>query len=79
MDIMSERFVAALQAALCRSKFRARSVNDDKDFKTVNLLTFCQYTLLEAGIYSFFGKTILEIDQSILFNMLAFSENAWML
>lgn len=79
MDEIGETFVAALQSALRLPYLKARSVRENTYSRTVSLLTLCQYTLLEAGIYSFFGKTIMEMDENIIPNMLAFAENAWML
>lgn len=39
----------------------------------------CEWTLLETGIYSFFGAMIGYMDVKFISNMLAFNENAWML
>ena len=79
MDEIGEGFVAALQAALRLPNLKVCSVRENTYSRTVSLLTLCQYTLLEAGIYSFFGKSIMEIDKNIISNLLAFTENAWML
>ena len=79
MDEISEGFVAALHAALRLPNLKVCSVRANTHSKTLSLLTLCQYTLLEAGIHSFFGKTIMEIDENIISNLLAFTENAWML
>ena len=79
MDEISQSFVATLQAALRLPNLEVCSVRADTYSRTVSLLTLCQYTLLEAGIHSFFGKTIMETDKNIIPNLLAFTENAWML
>lgn len=79
MDEMSDRFVAALQAALRLPGLKVCSMKANTYSRTVSLLNLCQHALLEAGIYSFFGKTMMEIDTDIISNMLAFTENAWML
>ncbi len=79
MDEMVEHFVGALQASLRLPNLKVCSVTANTHSRTVSLLSLCQYSLLEAGIYSFFGKTIMESDKSIIPNLLAFNENAWML
>ena len=79
MDEMVERFVASLQASLRLPTLKVCSVRADAYSRTVSLLSLCQYTLLEAGIYSFFGKSIMESDRNIIPYLLAFTENAWML
>ena len=79
MDEIGGTFVAALQGALHLPDLRVRSVRENTHSTTVSLLTLCQYSLLEAGIESFFGRTIMEIDKNIISNVLAFSDNAWML
>ena len=79
MDEMVEHFVGALQASLRLPNLKTCSVTAKSHSRTVSLLSLCQYSLLEAGIYSFFGKTIMESDKNIIPNLLAFSENAWML
>lgn len=79
MDEIGASFVAALQAAVRLPNLEICSVKANTCSRTVSLLTLCQHTLLEAGINSFFGKNIMEIDQDIIPKMLAFTENAWML
>ena len=79
MDELVESFIATLQEALRLPKLEICTVRGDTHSKTTSLLTLCQYALLEAGIHSFFGKAIMEIDKNIIPNMLAFTENAWML
>lgn len=79
MDKLSEGFVAVLQATLRLPNLKIGNVRANNYSRTVSLLTLCQHTLLEAGIYSFFGKSIMEIDKNIIPNLLAFTENAWML
>lgn len=79
MDRIGESFVSALQASFHLSNLETCSVRADTCTRTVSLLRICQYTLLEAGIYSFFGKTILEIDSNVIPKLLDFTENAWML
>lgn len=79
MDEIGEGFMAALQAAFRLPNLQICSLRANTHSRTVSLLTLCQYTLLEAGIYSFFGRTIMEIDKNIIPNMLTFTENAWML
>lgn len=79
MDEMVEHFVGALQASLRLPNLKVCSVTAKTHPRTVSLLSLCQYSLLEAGIYSFFGKTIMESDKNIIPNLLAFNENAWML
>jgi len=58
MDATGESFVAALQASLRLPDLKVPNVKTTTYSRTVSLLTLCQYTLLEAGIHSFFGKTI---------------------
>ena len=79
MDGMSKTFEAALQAALCLPKLKFCSVGANTSSTTVSLLTLCQHTLLEAGIRSLFGKSLMEIDKNFISYQLAFTENAWML
>ena len=79
MDKMVESFVATLQESLRLPNPKVCSVRADTHPRTVSLWSLCQYTLLEAGINSFFGKTIMESDRNIIPNQLAFTENAWML
>ena len=79
MDVMGESFLATLQAAMRLSTFKGCTVEVDTHSRTVSLLKLCQHTLLEAGIHSFFGRYVMEIDNNIIPNMLAFSANAWML
>ena len=79
MDKMVESFVATLQQSLRLPNPKVCSVRADTHSRTVSLWSLCQYTLLEAGINSFFGKTIMESDKNIIPNQLAFTENAWML
>ena len=79
MDEMGEAFVTALQAALYLPKLKVCSVRANASSSTVSLLTLCQHALLEAGIFSLFGKTIMEVDKNFISHQLAFTENAWML
>lgn len=79
MDNIGGNFVAALQAALRLPDLEIRSVSANTHSRTVSLLTLCQYTLLKARIYSFFGKKIMEIDKNIISTFLTFTENTWML
>ena len=79
MDELNKGFVSALQAALRLPNLNVCTVRAKTHSSTVSLLTLCQHTLLEAGLYSFFGKTIMETDKNIISNLLAFTENAWML
>lgn len=79
MNNMGENFVAALQAALRLPDLETRSVSANTHSRAVSLLTLCQYTLLKARIYSFFGKKIMEIDRNIIPTFLTFTENTWML
>lgn len=79
MDDMNKGFVAALQAALRMPDLEVCCARANTHSRTVSLLSLCQYTLLKAGIHSFFGKTVMEIDKSIIQKILAFTENAWML
>lgn len=79
MDELSESFVAVLQASLRLPNLGGCSIRANTCSTTVSLRTLCQHTLLEAAIHSFFGKTIMEMDKDIIPNLLAFTENAWML
>lgn len=79
MDRMSEAFIKSLQTALCWPKMEFFTLETNSGFKTVSLKTLCQYTLLEAGIYSFFGRMIGQLDPKVIPKMLTFNENAWML
>ena len=79
MDTMSEVFITSLQTALCWPKMELFALETNIGSSTVSLKTLCQYTLLEAGIYSFFGRTISQLDPKVIPTMLAFSKNAWML
>lgn len=79
MDRMSEAFITSLQPTLCWPTLEFCTVKANSGFKTVSLKALCQHTLLEAGIYSFFGTMIGQIDANFIQNMLAFNENAWML
>ncbi|KAI4273322.1 MAG: hypothetical protein L6R38_006366 [Xanthoria sp. 2 TBL-2021] len=79
MDEIGSSFVTALHAAFRLPNLEISSVRADNGARAFSLRTLCQYTLLEAGIYSFFGKTIMEMDNNIIPNLLAFTDNAWML
>ncbi|KAL8993147.1 MAG: hypothetical protein Q9169_006568 [Polycauliona sp. 2 TL-2023] len=80
MDEIGASFETALHAAFRPSNLeisRSAAVNNGSDI--FSLRTLCQYTLLEAGIHCFFGKSIMEMDKNIIPNLLAFTDNAWML
>lgn len=84
MDEMSESWVKSLEATLrwptmdyCVVKTHSTSINENR--KTISLKRLCQHTMLEAGMYSFFGEKIKELDPTFIQTMLAFNENAWML
>lgn len=47
--------------------------------KTVSLKALCQQNLLQAGIYSFLGPQIGQLDADFISNMLPFTKHAWML
>ena len=79
MDRMNEAMKMSLQTTLCWPALEFCTVKANMGFKTVSLKTLCQHALLEAGTYSFFGAMIGQIDTNFIQNMLAFSENAWML
>ena len=79
MDRMSEAFIKSLQKTLSWPALDFCTVKANSDFKTVSLKALCQHTLLEAGIYSFFGTMIGQFDANFIQNMLAFNDNAWML
>ena len=51
----------------------------EKGRKTLSLKRLCQHIMLEAGMYSFFGRMINQLDPNFIQNMLVFNENAWML
>jgi hypothetical protein len=79
MDRMSESWIKSLKTTLCWSALDFCIEKADGDLKTVSLKRLCQHTMLEAGIYSFFGHMINQIDINFIQNMLIFNENAWML
>lgn len=79
MDIMSQAFMKSLQSTLCWPTLDFCAVKANGGTNTISLKTLCQHSLLEAGIYSFFGSMIGQIDSKFIQNMLAFNENAWML
>lgn len=79
MDRMSESWIKSLQTTLCWSTLDFGTVKADGGLKTVSLKSLCQHSMLEAGIYSFFGHMITQIDANFIQNMLVFNENAWML
>lgn len=79
MNKMVESFMGALQVALRPSNLGFCNVRADTGDGTVSLQKLCQYSLLEAGIQSFFGKAVMQIDQDVIPKLLAFNENAWML
>ncbi|KAL8835941.1 MAG: hypothetical protein Q9176_006625 [Flavoplaca citrina] len=79
MDEIGASFKTALLAAFRLSNLEIARVRAGDGSKKFSLRTLCQYTLLEAGIQSFFGKSVMEMDQDIIPNLLAFTDNAWML
>lgn len=83
MDEMSESWVQSLQTTLSWSTMDYCVVKADDNEKggrkTLSLKRLCQHTMLEAGMYSFFGHKINQLDPNFIQNMLVFNENAWML
>lgn len=79
MDKMREAFITSLQTTLSRPKMEFCTVKEYSNYKTISLRAFCQHTLLEAGIHAFFGTTVGQMDTNFIQNMIAFTENAWML
>ncbi|KAL8812803.1 MAG: hypothetical protein Q9200_000770 [Gallowayella weberi] len=79
MDEIGASFGAALQAAFRPQNLEISEIKAVSGSRIFSLRTLCQYTLLEAGIYSFFGATVMQMDKNIIPNLLAFTENAWML
>ena len=79
MDEIGSSFETALSAAFRLPNLEVSSVRADNGSRVFSLRTLCQYTLLEAGIHSFFGKTVMEMDKNIIPNLIAFTDNAWML
>lgn len=79
MNRMSEAFVESLQTTLCWPTLEFCTVKANSGSITVSLKALCQHTLLKAGIHSFFGAIIGQMDANFIQNMLAFNDNAWML
>ena len=79
MDRMNEKFTTSLRTTLCWSTLDFCAVKKNIGFKTVSLKALCQHTTLEAGIFSFFGAMIGQIDSNFIQNMVVFTDNAWML
>ncbi|KAL9028580.1 MAG: hypothetical protein Q9180_007144, partial [Flavoplaca navasiana] len=79
MDEMGASFKTALIAAFRLPNLEIARVRANDGSGKFSLRTLCQYTLLEAGIHSFFGKSVMEMEQNIIPNLLAFTDNAWML
>ena len=79
MDRMNESWIKSLQTTLCWSTLEFCTMKADSGRKTVSLMRLCQHAMLEAGIYSFFGTMIGQIDANFIPTMLVFNQNAWML
>ncbi|KAL8804075.1 MAG: hypothetical protein Q9182_002788 [Xanthomendoza sp. 2 TL-2023] len=79
MDEIRASFGIALQAAFRSHNLEISRIKPVNGSRIFSLRTLCQYTLLEAGIYSFFGASVMQMDKNIIPNLLAFTENAWML
>ena len=81
MDQMSVSWVKSLQETLCwpAMDYCVAKTHDNDNRKTISLKRLCQHTMLEAGMYSFFGRKIKELDPNFIQKMLVFNENAWML
>ena len=82
MTIMSEIFIRSLHEStdpLRSSCFDLFKVKVPSGRTVLSLKKLCEYTLLHAGIDSFFGRELRQIDPDLVEKMVVFNKHSWML